>query len=166
MITYSPCNSPPPTYSSPTTEEKVCFFCRVPGHVASACADCTTCIECRANFHPYERCHFKESTCQKCGEVGHTEKIHNSKDEKLCIKLLVSNPTAFGHFASVRDRLDASLPAKLGNSSETKGRGKSSSHGSLMYESNRNSGPNNKYYPGSRGGFRVGRGRGARGSHN
>ena len=83
------------------------------------------------------------------------------------LKFFHSFTFSFLHsFIGLRESLDDNLPAKLGKPSETKGRGKSTNHGFLTYENNRSSGPNNNYHPGTRGGFRAGRGRGARGYHN
>ena len=88
-----------------TSKETACYYCREPGHIASACALRIACFGCGANSHPLSRCHFRESKCSVCGETGHTDRIHNTKDEDLRIKLLMSNPKAFGHFASCRDKL-------------------------------------------------------------
>ena len=98
-------NQPKPVAS----KENACYYCREPGHIASACALRVACFGCGANSHPISRCHFKESKCSRCGETGHSDRIHNIKDEDLRIQLLVSNPKAFGHFASCRDKL--SMPS-------------------------------------------------------
>ena len=77
-----------------TSKENACYYCREPGHIPSACALRLACFGCGANSHPFSRCHFRESKCSRCGETGHSDGIHNIKDEDLRIKLLMSNPKA------------------------------------------------------------------------
>ena len=53
-----------------------CFFCLDESHKVSACSVRKFCIGCTSNLHPYDRCDFKDSTCDRCQMVGHDSKVH------------------------------------------------------------------------------------------
>ena len=75
-----------------------CFFCLDESHKVSACPVRKFCIGCTSNLHPYDRCDFKDSTCDRCQMVGHDSKVHETTEISLRTELISLNPVAFNHF--------------------------------------------------------------------
>ena len=97
----------------------VCFFCLDESHKVSACSVRKFCIGCTSNLHPYDRCDFKDSTCDRCQMVGHDSKVHETNEISLRTELISLNPVAFNHFLAPV----VSKGPKIGISRGSRGRG-------------------------------------------
>ena len=99
----------PPTRSetkSTSKEIKACYFCREEGHLASKCKARVKCKGCGDDRHPYDRCEDRATTCTKCGVVGHSSAVHQTKDPGLRKSLYDAHPDEFSHFFSVEGRAE------------------------------------------------------------
>ena len=79
---------------------RACFFCNGMDHVIRNCPDKTKCIGCEGTSHPYERCEYKDNTCDRCRVKGHHKRVHFSTDVNFRTKLIGILPNSFAHFVS------------------------------------------------------------------
>ena len=89
-----------------------CYFCDSPNHKLAVCPVRTRCKGCGGDMHPHDKCDHVSKTCERCGLVGHSIRVHSTNNVELRELLIKEHPQEFKHFL-----VPVALPAPRNRSS-------------------------------------------------
>ena len=101
---------------------QACYFCDEEGHILMTCPTKICCFSCGSDLHRNEKCIHKEATCGKCGLVGHTATVHNTRVKELRKRLMAAHEMEFDHFLDGEDQPGASAGGQGGAGKRLGGR--------------------------------------------